>query len=234
MNWILGIDTSSVDLGVGLFKDKTAIASYSRFIRNSHAEHIAQTVGMLLKSNKIDPSEVTRIAVTIGPGSFTGLRIGLGFAKGFSFGNQETRLLPVSSLEVMAYAAQRSDTRIFSAIDARNNEIFQASFQFSKGKLARLTEDSLCRAEEFMEMVKPDDLIITDTMGYAQSTVFNFLKEHHGFYPVENYPVQRGLFCALCGAQALDQPQLWKVHTDILPQYLRLSSAQLKLKDQAL
>ena len=210
MSWVLGIDTSSVDLGAGLFKGDTAIASYSRFIRNSHAEHIAHTVDMLLKINKVDPSEINRLAVTIGPGSFTGLRIGLAFAKGFCFGNPDALILPVSSLEVMAYAAQRSSARILTAIDARNDEVFLASFRFSQEKLIRLTDDSVCSIEEFRELVKPDDLVITDTMGYSRSTAFDFLKQHPWFYPVEKFPVQRGLFCSLRGSQALNEPQLWK------------------------
>lgn len=234
MSWILGIDTSSVDLGAGLFKGDTAIASYSRFIRNSHAEHIAHTVDMLLKINKVDPSEINRLAVTIGPGSFTGLRIGLAFAKGFCFGNPDALILPVSSLEIMAYAAQRSTARILAAIDARNNEVFLASFRFNQERLIRLTDDSVCSIEEFRELVKSDDLIITDTMGYSRSTAFDFLIQHPGFYPVEKFPVQRGLFCSLRGSQALNEPQLWKKHPDILPHYLRLSSAQTKLKEQSL
>lgn len=234
MSWVLGIDTSSVDLGAGLFKGDTAIASYSRFIRNSHAEHIAHTVDMLLKINKVDPSEINRLAVTIGPGSFTGLRIGLAFAKGFCFGNPDALILPVSSLEVMAYAAQRSSARILTAIDARNDEVFLASFRFSQEKLIRLTDDSVCSIEEFRELVKPDDLVITDTMGYSRSTVFDFLKQHPWFYPVEKFPVQRGLFCSLRGSQALNEPQLWKKHSDILPRYLRMSSAQVKLKEKCL
>lgn len=234
MSWILGIDTSSVDLGIGLFKDETAIASYSRFIHNSHAEHIAHSVDMLLTANKVDPSQIDRLAVTIGPGSFTGLRIGLAFAKGFCFGNPDALLFPVSSLEVMAHAAQRSSARIISAIDARNNEVFYASFQFKRELLIRLSEDTVCSAEGFKEMIKPDDIIIADTMSYAKSTVFDFLKDHPGFFPVEKYPLQRGLFCTLCAVRAKSSPQLWKKHTDILPQYLRLSYAQTKPKDQSL
>ncbi len=234
MSWILGIDTSSVDLGAGLFKGDTAIASYSRFIRNSHAEHIAHTVDMLLRINKVDPSEINHLAVTIGPGSFTGLRIGLAFAKGFCFGKPDALILPVSSLEVMAYAAQRSSARILTAIDARNSEVFLASFRFSQEKLIRLTDDSVCSIDDFRDLVKPDDIIITDTMGYARSTAFNFLKQHPACYPVEKFPVQRGFFCASCGSQTLDESNLWRKHHDILPQYLRLSSAQTKLKEQSL
>lgn len=230
MNWILGIDTSSIDLGIGLYKDETAVASYSRFIRNSHAEHITNAVQMILTANDVDPSEINHIAVTSGPGSFTGLRIGIAFAKGFCFAKPDARIYPVSSLEIMAHAAQRSQKRIISAIDARNDEVFWASFHSNRDQMERLSEDSVCSAEKFRETIKPDDLIITDKMGYLKSNVFDFLKEHHGFYPVEQYPLQRGLFCAFCGMQAREKTALWKMHTEIQPQYLRLSSAQTKLK----
>lgn len=231
MSWILGIDTSSVDLGIGLFNNLTAVASYSRFVRNSHAEHIHHAIHMLLSANKVNPSEINHIAVTIGPGSFTGLRIGIAFAKGFCFGKSDALLYPVSSLEVLAYAAQRSDKRIISAIDARNDEVFWASFRCNSRRIERLSEDSICSADHFTKLIEPNDIIITDTMGYLKSTVFNFLETHTGFFPIEQYPIQRGLHCAFCAAHDITDSHLWKNHTDILPHYLRLSSAQTKFKE---
>lgn len=231
MNWVLGIDTSSIDLGVGLFKDDTAVAAYSRYIKNSHAEHITQVIEMLLSANNVNPSDINRIAVTNGPGSFTGLRIGIAFAKGFCLYSPDVLLYPVSTLEVMAYAAIHSKKRIISAIDARNNEVFWAAFHPVNGCINRLSEDSICSENEFKDVVQPDDIIISDSMGYLKSTVFDFLKCHNGFFPVEKFPVQRGFFCAFCGVQALKKPDLWKNHTDLLPHYLRLSSAQTRLKE---
>ena len=232
MSWILGIDTSSVDLGIGLYDSDTPVASYSRYVRNSHAEHITQVTKMMLVANSIHASDINHIAVSVGPGSFTGLRIGLAFVKGLVAG-RVVNVLPVSSLEVLAHAAIRENETVLSAIDARNGDVFWARFSFSNGIAKRNTEDSLTTVDVFKENIGTDDLIVTDTMGFARSTVFSFLETNTRAIPVERYPLQRGLFCARLGACALTSNSQWTDAQEILPNYLRSSSAQRALKATA-
>jgi len=221
MSWILGVDTSSVDLGIGLYHNNEPIASYSRFIRNSHAEHIAQVVAMLLSVNNVKASSVHRVAVSVGPGSFTGLRIGISFVKGFCFG-RAAKILPVSSLEILAYTARNLNGRVISVIDARNNDLFYSIFNVQDGIITRLGEDSVTTLDNFKSIIRKDDIIVTDTMGYARSTAFSALSEHAVVLPVEKYHVQRGLFCAAVGSARLDISNTWCDDTTaIVPNYLR-------------
>lgn len=225
MNWILGIDTSSVDLGIGLFHNSEPFACYSRFIKNSHAEHIAHVVDMLLKLNNVDSKEINNVAVSIGPGSFTGLRIGISFVKGFCF-LRNIAVLPVSSLEILAYIARNHQGRVISAIDARNDNVFVGIFEARNGNLCRLNDDTVVDLSDFKELLSKDDTIVTDTMGYSRSTVFNFLSDYPKVLPVEHFPSQRGLICASIGAKSLTSPNLWKAEVSIVPNYLRASAAQ--------
>jgi tRNA threonylcarbamoyl adenosine modification protein YeaZ len=226
MSWILGIDTSSVDLGIGLYCDSAPIASYSRFIRNSHAEHISQVVEMLLNANNVTGKDIDRVAVSVGPGSFTGLRIGISFAKGFCFG-RDSMILPVSSLEILAYTAHNHNGRIIAAIDARNNDIFYGVFDAQHGNISRVLDDTVGTLDDFKDLIRKDDIIVTDTMGYARSTVFSYLSDHAAVLSVEKFHVQRGLYCAAIGAHALFSPELWQQDTTtVVPNYLRSSAAQ--------
>ncbi len=227
MSWVLGIDTSSIDLGVALFKDETAVCSYSRFVRNSHAEHISQIVRMILEANAVKPFDISNVAVSTGPGSFTGLRIGIAFAKGFCIG-RDALICPVSSLMVLAHAGRRYNGRVLAALDARNNEVYWAPFNVSEGKIERSGDDRASSIEEFRNQVSSDDTVITDTMGYSRSTVFSFLEENPRWFPVEKFPIQRGFYCASLGASLLNEPSVWKDGSEILPNYLRQSSAQKK------
>lgn len=229
MSWILGIDTSSVDLGIGLYKDNQPVATYSRFIRNSHAEHIANVVDMLLNVNGVKSHDIGHVAVSTGPGSFTGLRIGIAFTKGFCFG-RPALVLPVSSLEVLAYSASNHEGRIVTAIDARNDTVFYALFENKKGRIERISEDCSADVIEFKNILCQNDIIITDTMGYVKSSVFNFLNDYTRVFPVENYPVQRGLVCAQLGSDNFTNQTVWKNELDIVPNYLRSSSAQKSTK----
>lgn len=229
MCFILGIDTSSIDIGIGLFQDSEPIASYSRFIRNSHAEHISQVVEMLLEINNVNSKDIKHIAISVGPGSFTGLRIGISFVKGFCF-KRDAVVLPVSSLEILAYAARNHCSRIISAIDARNDDVFFGSFEAKNGIIHRLTEDSIVNISDFRSFLCKDDIVVTDTMGFSRSVIFNSLDNLKNILPVEQYHLQRGLFCSLIGAQSLNSPEKWKSELEIVPNYLRSSSAQKQLK----
>jgi len=232
MSVILGIDTSSTELGIGLYRDKQALASYSRFIKNSHAEHIAQAVSMLLNGCGLKGDAVTHFAVAAGPGSFTGLRIGIAFVKGFCAAGG-IAVLPLSSLEMLAHGRGIADGGgVVAAIDARRDEVFCARFRCERTALVRETDDALMPTADFRSMLRSGDRIVTDTMGYAHSTAFDFLSGLPGHLPVEHYPFCRGLSCAATGAALLARRELWKDPADILPRYMRPFSAPYSKKER--
>ncbi|MFP4163186.1 MAG: tRNA (adenosine(37)-N6)-threonylcarbamoyltransferase complex dimerization subunit type 1 TsaB [Chitinispirillaceae bacterium] len=228
MSFVLGIDTSSTDLGIGLYRNGDAQASVCRFVRNSHAEHITQAVKMVLDLSGISATQLTHVAISVGPGSFTGLRIGLGYVKGLClFG--EPRVLPVSSLHVLAHAVgAQTGRRIFTALDARQDLIHWASFESAGTTILRLSEDKLSTADELLDTVCPGDLLVTDTMGFSRSTVFSQFEGKVEIRPAEKTPLQRGLSCCAIADSNLDSETLWQNASDILPNYLRLSAAQEK------
>jgi tRNA threonylcarbamoyladenosine biosynthesis protein TsaB len=228
MSTILGIDSSSTDLSIGVYRDGAPVASFTRYIGNSHAEHIAPAVSMLLGSGSLQPEAVERIAVATGPGSFTGLRIGIAFVKGICTAHP-IPVLPVSSLQILASAALRHNGRIVAAIDARNNDVFWASFSRQENRLARRTDDTIASAEQFTAALSAGDIVVTDTVGYKKSTVFTSLPAFCTSLPVEHHPLQRGLLCAASGVDALSTPELWVHHGDIHPNYLRRSAPEERL-----
>jgi tRNA threonylcarbamoyladenosine biosynthesis protein TsaB len=225
MSIILGIDTSSTDLSIGLYRDAAPIASYSRYIGNSHAEHIAPALRMMLGGNGIEPDTVDRIAVAVGPGSFTGLRIGIAFVKGFCVAHP-IRVLPVSSLLILAHAAGYHHGRIVAAIDARNGDVFWAAFSRNGSALQRLTEDIVSPGEPFSAALTPEDIVVTDTIGYKKSTVFSALPVNCVTVPVEFNFLQRGLLCAAHAAAEINNPSVWCKPVDIHPNYLRRSAPE--------
>jgi tRNA threonylcarbamoyladenosine biosynthesis protein TsaB len=226
MSLILGIDTSSTDLGIGLWSDGEALASCSRFVKNSHAETIADTVAMTLAGGGFKPGDVTHIAVACGPGSFTGLRIGVAFVKGYCFG-APTPVLPLSSLFILAHGGVTAaeNGRVVAAIDARRDELFWARFSVTPTGISRLSDDCRSGVVEFTEALREGDTVITDTMGYGRSSVFTVLKKRQRLFPVERYPVQRGLVCAAAGARALAEGAIdgisWQEAAAVLPRYHR-------------
>jgi len=228
MSFILGIDTSTVELGVGLASERGVVLGVSRYLLNSHAEHISHSIDFLLSSNAIAVSDVGHAVVAVGPGSFTGLRIGISFLKGLCFG-RAIKVLPVSSLESAAFAWHNRQRPIVVAFDARNGEVFWARFEPQGNALARTSDDALTQVDEMISAIEDKDVVITDSLGYAKSAVFDFLKDRPGAYSLERYPVQRGLACARLGMQALKSPEKWVSAADILPRYLSTTTMEKRM-----
>lgn len=219
MSVTLGIDTSSTDLGVGLYVGDRPASSFSRFVRNSHAEHIAQAVAAVLENGGVRPSEVTHVALAAGPGSFTGLRIGFAFVKGFCLENG-ARVLPVSSLFILAHGCRSRTGTVVAAIDARRDRVFWSRCKFIDGSATPAAEDTCCEAAAFEGILLPDDAVIFDTMGYGRSTAFAFLEGRRSVFSVERFPLQRGLLCAAIGVARCSDAAAWQDSSGVQPAYL--------------
>ena len=225
MSYFLGIDTSSAELGVGLADEGRIIAGVSRYVRNSHAEHISRSVEFLLSSSGVEPSQVDFSAIAVGPGSFTGLRIGISFLKGFCFG-RPVSVLPLSSLETLAMSWHDRERPIIAAFDARNGKIFWARFIPAGTTLARASDDVLTGADELKKRLDEHDIVLIDTLGNAKSSVFDFLKSKPNVYAVEQYPVLRGLACARIGMLEAKSSGRWTTCSKIVPRYLTVTAME--------
>lgn len=141
----LAIDTSSDSCSVAL-KYGSGLIETQSFSQRSHGSHLLPLVDQVLTKASLSMKEVQRIAVCRGPGSFTGLRIGVSAAQGLAFGSQKP-LLGISSLSALAWqywntaqqhpqdqsASDRSEPdHIAVALDARMNEVYWAIYQFGK------------------------------------------------------------------------------------------------------
>lgn len=231
MNWTLGLDCSSVEMGLGLVGDGSAVGGFSRYVASSHAEHISRALEFLLGTNDVPADKIERIGVAVGPGSFTGLRIALAFVKGLGL-ERPVKVLPVSSLQSLAMAwSPLPCAGLTVAFDARRSEVFWARFERRGQQLVRTHDDTLSSGDEFVGGLREGDTVVTDTLGFARSDVFTGLAERgYQHYPVERFPVQRGLSCArLAGTEPDDSPA-WVRPRDVQPTYLRPPYAEERRK----
>jgi tRNA threonylcarbamoyladenosine biosynthesis protein TsaB len=239
---ILGIDTSSTDLSVSLCVNGAPLASVDRYVKNAHAEHIAQTVAAVLRLGGAEAGDVKHIAVSTGPGSFTGLRIGLSFVKGFCVA-AERSVLPLSSLLVLAHASAACggglSQRIFTALDARQGRVHWGGFvcdrDGDKMSLRRLTEDRLSTPEELLGELSQNDLLVTDAMGYQRSAVFGAFAGAARIIDARKSSLRRGLSCAsiafdrIVNKDGYDNDELrWLSAMSVVPNYLQASAAEEK------
>ena len=174
----------------------------------------------VLHANGLRPGDITHIAIAAGPGSFTGLRIGFAFVKGFCI-SSGTKVLPVSSLAVLAHGALGRARTAVAAIDARRSEVFWARFRIEAAQVLRETPDTAGTESDFRKFLNPGDTVVTDTLGYAHSKVFEFLVDRPDIIALQRYSFNRGHCCAAAGAAALSDIVQWKIASEVLPAYLR-------------
>ncbi|HCL04618.1 MAG TPA: tRNA (adenosine(37)-N6)-threonylcarbamoyltransferase complex dimerization subunit type 1 TsaB [Chitinophagaceae bacterium] len=134
MSYILNIDTATATAGVCLSKDEDILAILTSTDQKNHASFIQPAIASIVQQTGIALTDLAAIAVTGGPGSYTGLRVGMATAKGICF-SLEKPLIVVNTLEVMAVAAiekTADDSTLFCPlIDARRMEVFTAVYDRS-------------------------------------------------------------------------------------------------------
>ncbi|GHV12444.1 hypothetical protein FACS1894219_05340 [Clostridia bacterium] len=147
----LGIDTTQKTAAVCVYADGIYYETQSED-GISHSESLIALVDQTLHDAGITIQSVGRFAVSVGPGSFTGVRIGVSAVKGFAFGNESANCIPVSSLLALAYGAGARDGAIvIPTIDARRTQVYTAIFEMQSGIPVRLTEDCIMLTADLME-----------------------------------------------------------------------------------
>jgi tRNA threonylcarbamoyladenosine biosynthesis protein TsaB len=161
---ILGIDTAITTASVALVEGKVLLAEESSppaptaggfspaGQRSNHAEILLPLVESVLKRAQVTLSELGGLAVSVGPGSFTGLRIGLSTVKGLAYG-WDIPVVGISTLLANAARATTWNGLICSLLDARKNEVYAAVFRKDGLELKRLTDDCVADIHSVIQAI---------------------------------------------------------------------------------
>jgi tRNA threonylcarbamoyladenosine biosynthesis protein TsaB len=222
---ILAIDTSNYPLGVALIEDNQVLGEYITNLKKNHSVRIMPAIQTLMKDCERVPAQLTKIVVAKGPGSYTGVRIGVTIAKTMAW-SLKIPLVGISSLEIIAAGAGRYfDGYISPLFDARRGQIYTGLYEYQSGELTTVKNDRLVLsadwAESLKELEKPilftgNDLalhqaVINDTL--SSQAVFAAITEHN----------PRPSELALLG----ENKQGEDIHS-FVPNYIRLAEAEAK------
>ncbi len=153
--YILNIETSTKNCSVSVGKNGKLVALQELCEANfSHAEKLPSFIEKNLKDAKITFKDLAAVAVGKGPGSYTGLRIGVSSAKGLCFG-LEIPLLAISSLEILANATSIDNGYIIPLLDARRLEVFTAVFN-EKQQIIKPIFNHILEADSFLSYLNKD------------------------------------------------------------------------------
>lgn len=150
---VLSMDSSSLVTTVALLKDEHLLGEFTLNFKREHSVILMEKIEMLLKDCNIDISEVDGFVVSKGPGSFTGLRIGMATVKGLSMGSNKP-YLSISSLDALAYSLVNFDGIICPIMDALRDSVFTCMYKSSNGELSKIIDYSALSLDELVEVLQ--------------------------------------------------------------------------------
>ncbi len=137
---ILALDTSNKAMSVAVVQDGTPLAETTLNRMKTHSEQLLPTIDNLISLSGLQPEEIDRVVVAAGPGSYTGLRIGVTTAKTFAY-TMNIELVGVSSLAVLAANVRREAGLIVPMMDARRENVFTGIYQWDNHELVNVLLD---------------------------------------------------------------------------------------------
>lgn len=217
-----GMDTAGRTVSVALMRDEQMIYECYQDTGLTHSETLMTLVDGAFQATGLTPADVNLWGVCAGPGSFTGLRIGLAAVKGLAFCTGAA-CAPVSTLEALAYNFVGEGT-VVSALDARRGQVYWSAFDLGPGH-ARLVPDSAAALDdlaEFLQNCKKPVFFVGD----GAALCYNRYGSLPGVLPCPP-ALQRSRASAVClAALEMNQKGLCVPPAKLLPSYLRLSQAE--------
>ena len=222
---ILAFETSAKAASVALLENDRLLAESYQNTGLTHSQTVMSMAESLLAACGKTVADVTAVAVAAGPGSFTGVRIGVAAAKGFAWG-AELPCYGVSTLESMALTLGIYEGYVCACMDARRNQVYNALFYVNSGIPERICEDrAIALSDLKMELEHIDGPIFL--VGDGSNLTYNTLKEAIPslVLPPEHRMHQRASGVALAAAKKVAAGDSGDAAA-MVPNYLRLSQAE--------
>ncbi len=220
---LLAFETSAKACSVALWQDGSLLGESYQNTGLTHSQTLMSMAEDLIRCCGYTPQQIEAVAVAAGPGSFTGVRIGVAAAKGFAWG-LELPCYGVSTLEAMALGLGVTDGYIVCVMDARRSQVYNALFRAENGVLTRVCEDRAISLEELgsqlQELDGPCYLV-----GDGSRLTYSTLTEHGLILPPEHRLQQRAAGVAIAAQKKIDAGEPGD-GAALTPNYLRLSQAE--------
>jgi tRNA threonylcarbamoyladenosine biosynthesis protein TsaB len=223
---ILSIETSTMLGGVAIVDEKTGLVAETRLnVKTTHSERLMTVIDHVLEQSEIGLDSIDAFAVAIGPGSFTGLRIGLSSAKGLSYATGKP-IVAVPTLEAFAYNFPYCSYPVCLMLDARKGEVYAAVFKWEGGAFRNVLEDTSIRSEDLLGRFEGAVLFAGEGALIYRSTITEVMKERAVFASPEKMVPSPANVAVLGLAKAMrgeftDAPAA-------VPRYIRKSEAEVK------
>ncbi|MFO8083680.1 MAG: tRNA (adenosine(37)-N6)-threonylcarbamoyltransferase complex dimerization subunit type 1 TsaB [Desulfobacterales bacterium] len=228
---ILAADTATRSCSVAICQDTALLAEITLFRRQTHSRHLLETIHHTIAMAGIETDEIDGFAVTRGPGSFTGLRIGLSCVKGLAYAKSKP-VVSVSSLETLATQAAMIPLgfdflTICPLLDARKKEVYFAGFKQESTKLIQVKPEMVLPAEKLFLHMDGRCLFIGDGAILYKDVLTHLFKGNALFVPLQHNYI-RAHSIALLGYERFKSGNIDDLSA-LAPKYIRKSDAEFKV-----
>jgi len=226
---LLAIETATDHLGVAVVDETRLLASYELLAERPHAIELPQAVTRVVQASRCGLGDIDAVAVDIGPGSFTGLRIGLAFVKALVFRMQRP-VVGVSSLDVLAAQLAFSSVAVCPLLDAKQRKVYAALYQAKDGTAQKQSDYLLTTIDELITLLKPPVVFVGDGVALYREALAKRLGARAHFASPELW-APRAATLGRLGLARLAQG----LHDDpstLVPMYLYPHDCSVRLPDQ--
>ena len=183
---ILAVDTSALTASVALMQDGQIITGELSFTTKlTHSQTLMPMIDELLRSTNLNIKDIDRFALSTGPGSFTGLRIGIGTIKGLSYG-LDKGVVCVNTLEALAHNVSTSPFLICPIMDARRSQVYNALYRSCENGLLCIEEPRALSIEELCLSLNEKTIFVGDGVRVYKDTITSLMKDKAVFAPPQH------------------------------------------------
>ena len=172
---ILGIDTSSKILSIALSEDKNILKEETHLLDRKHSSLLVPKIEKMLKDKNLSINDIDMFVIGLGPGSFTGLRIGVSTVKGFGIATKKL-CVGVSSLDALALNANEGDL-IVPILDAKREKVYSAIYKKEKNRIIKKSKHLLLSIDELMKKIKEKTVFLGDGIMLYEKRIRHFNKK---------------------------------------------------------
>ena len=182
---ILAIDTSALTATAAILSEDRLIGEISTTTKLTHSQTIMPMIDELLKKVSIDITDIDLFACSEGPGSFTGLRIGIGTIKGLAYGLGKP-VVGVSTLEALAHNIDVTDLVICPIMDARRGQVYNGLYKYNDGRLTCIEEPRALSIEELCQELTERTIFVSDGVNVHKEKIKELLGNKAVFASPQN------------------------------------------------
>jgi tRNA threonylcarbamoyladenosine biosynthesis protein TsaB len=227
---ILAIKSSAITASTAIVDEENVIAEYTINHKKTHSQTLLPMIDEICAMTETEVDDIDAIAVSVGPGSFTGLRIGVATAKGIAL-SKDKSMIAVPTLEGLAYNLVGTSKVIVPIMDAKRKHVYSGIYTFENGQFKELRKTNLIAIEDLAKELNDnyEDVVF---LGDGIEVARDYFKENLKINYTEASIVNRKHKASSVALRALDLAKEGKLESgdNISPDYLRPSQAERELE----